>query len=76
MTDQRRAAISLGPVASTYERSQPGIPLADHSVDVDLVDTGRAIPEVARDLSPGGRLGLIWNMRDEPVDRSAAWARS
>jgi SAM-dependent methyltransferase len=55
-----------------------GIPLADHSVDVVLVaqawhwvDAGQAVPEVARVLSPGGRLGLLWNLRDETVD----WVR-
>ncbi|HEY2592380.1 MAG TPA: class I SAM-dependent methyltransferase [Chloroflexota bacterium] len=54
------------------------IPLADSSVDVVLVaqawhwvDPARALPEVARVLSPGGRLGLVWNIRDERVD----WVR-
>lgn len=37
-----------------------------HWVDVD-----RAVPEVARVLRPGGRLGLIWNERDESV----GWVR-
>jgi SAM-dependent methyltransferase len=52
-----------------------GIPLNDHSVDVVLVaqawhwvDLDQAVPEVARVLSPGGRLGLIWNLRDESVE--------
>ena len=49
--------------------------MPDGSVDVVLcaqawhwVDPQRAVPEVARVLSPGGRLGLIWNKRDERVD--------
>ena len=54
------------------------IPLPDSSVDVVLVaqawhwfDVSRAVPEVARVLRPGGRLGLIWNLRDERED----WVR-
>ena len=48
------------------------IPLPDDSVDAVLVaqawhwfDPERAIQEVARGLRPGGRLGLVWNNRDE-----------
>ena len=62
-------------------RAQAGsaetIPLADGSVDAVLVaqawhwvDPLRAVPEVARVLVPGGRLGLLWNRRDE----SEPWA--
>jgi SAM-dependent methyltransferase len=50
------------------------IPLPDGSVDVVLVaqawhwvDPARAVPEVARVLRSGGRLGLVWNCRDERV---------
>lgn len=48
------------------------IPLPDNSVDSVLVaqawhwfDPERAVAEVARVLRPGGRLGLVWNTRDE-----------
>jgi SAM-dependent methyltransferase len=48
------------------------IPLSDHAVDAVVVaqawhwvDVDRAVPEIARVLSPGGQLGLIWNLRDE-----------
>lgn len=48
------------------------IPLPDNSVDAVLVaqawhwfDPERASTEVARVLRPGGRLGLVWNIRDE-----------
>ncbi|GAS99132.1 methyltransferase [Mycolicibacterium canariasense] len=48
------------------------IPLADDSVDSVLVaqawhwfDADRAVAEIARVLRPGGRLGLVWNTRDE-----------
>lgn len=48
------------------------IPLPDNSVDAVLVaqawhwfDPERALAEVARVLRPGGRLGLLWNVRDE-----------
>lgn len=54
------------------------IPLPDNSVDTVLVaqawhwfDADRAVPEVARVLRPGGRLGLVWNTRDERL----GWVR-
>lgn len=50
------------------------IPLGEGAVDAILAaqawhwaDAKRAIPEVARVLAPGGRLGLVWNIRDERV---------
>jgi SAM-dependent methyltransferase len=66
------------PGTSALTGTAEDIPLPDHSVDVVLVaqawhwvDRARAVPEVARVLAPGGRLGLIWNLRDERED----WVR-
>jgi SAM-dependent methyltransferase len=46
------------------------MPLDDGSVDAVVagqawhwVDPGRAVPELARVLVPGGSLGLVWNLR-------------
>jgi SAM-dependent methyltransferase len=61
-----------------HRGSAEHIPLPDDSADAVLVaqawhwvDPDRAVPEIARVLSPGGRLGLLWNLRDETVD----WVR-
>ena len=72
MREQLRRAVPGVPVlGGTGEQ----IPLADHSVDAVLVaqawhwvDPERAVPEVARVLAPGGRLGLLWNRRVEDED--------
>ena len=54
------------------------IPLPDNSLDAVLVaqawhwfDTERAVAEIARVLRPGGRLGVVWNTRDERL----GWVR-
>jgi SAM-dependent methyltransferase len=51
------------------------IPVADASADGVFVssawhwlDPGRAVPEIARVLRDGGRLGVIWTSRDRRVD--------
>ncbi len=74
LTELRRVVPGVPAILGPAEQ----IPLPDDSADVVLVaqawhwvDPGRAVPEVARVLSPGGRLGLIWNTRDESVD----WVR-
>lgn len=63
------------PEVDAHVGSAESIPLPDASVDVVLVaqawhwiDPARAVPEIARVLTPGGRLGLIWNLRDERTD--------
>lgn len=72
MREQLQSALPGVPVlAGTAEQ----MPLEDDSVDAVLVaqawhwvDLPRASAEVARVLRPGGRLGLLWNHRDERVD--------
>jgi SAM-dependent methyltransferase len=66
------------PDTLALEGTAEDIPLEDNSVDAVLVaqawhwvDPERAIPEVARVLRPGGRLGLVWNTRDERL----GWVR-
>jgi SAM-dependent methyltransferase len=70
----RHAVPGVFPLRGSAER----IPLPDRSADTVLVaqawhwvDPARAVPEVARVLSPGGRLGLLCNRRDERTD----WVR-
>ena len=50
------------------------IPVPDASYDAVVAgqayhwfDPARALPEIARVLRPGGRLGLVWNDRDDSV---------
>jgi ubiquinone/menaquinone biosynthesis C-methylase UbiE len=50
------------------------IPAPDASYDVVMVaqafhwfDHDRALPEIARVLKPGGRLAVLWNLRDERI---------
>jgi len=74
LTQLRRAVPGVTALLGSAEQ----IPLPDGAADAVLVaqawhwvDVARAAPEVARVLSPGGRLGLIWNLRDERAD----WVR-
>ncbi|WP_407555359.1 class I SAM-dependent methyltransferase [Streptomyces sp. Pv4-95] len=62
------------PDVQVLEGAGESIPLPDTSVDAVVcaqawhwVDPERAVPEVARVLRPGGRLGLVWNCRDVSV---------
>ncbi|MEV4640088.1 class I SAM-dependent methyltransferase [Actinoplanes sp. NPDC049548] len=74
LTELRRVLPGVPAHIGTAEH----LPLPDHSVDAVVcaqawhwVDLAHAVPETARVLSPGGRLGLIWNLRDETHD----WVR-
>lgn len=60
------------PGVPTFVGSGEDLPLPDASVDLVVlaqawhwVDPERASVEVGRVLAPGGRLGLLWNRRDE-----------
>jgi SAM-dependent methyltransferase len=72
-SDGMRAELSrVLPGVPALTGSAEDLPLDDQSIDAVLcaqawhwVDPARAVPEVARVLAPGGRLGLIWNLRDE-----------
>ncbi|MGY0062237.1 class I SAM-dependent methyltransferase [Streptomyces sp. LZ34] len=62
------------PDVRALEGTGESIPLPDSSVDTLVcaqawhwVDLERAVPEAARVLRPGGRLGLVWNFRDVSV---------
>jgi SAM-dependent methyltransferase len=66
----RRAAAF--PQVTLLAGTAEAIPLDDDGVDAVLVaqawhwvNPTLAVPEVARVLAPAGRLGLLWNIRDE-----------
>lgn len=73
---QMRARLSADlPAVRTLEGSAEAIPLAAGEVDAVVCAqafhwfaTETALREIRRVLRAGGRLGLVWNVRDESVD--------
>jgi SAM-dependent methyltransferase len=70
-----RALPGIAAVAATAQ----SLPLAGASVDAVVCAQAfhwfanrPALQEIARVLRPGGKLGLVWNVRDESVDWVAA----
>jgi SAM-dependent methyltransferase len=73
--DEMRAALAAAvPGASALAGTAESLPLADDSVDAVVAGSAfhwfrgdEALAEIHRVLRPKGRLGLLWNVRDESV---------
>jgi SAM-dependent methyltransferase len=79
--DPRMRAVltERSPGVEALDGTGESIPLADASVDAVFVssawhwlDEHRAVPEIARVLRDGGRLGVVWSSRDREIE----WVRS
>jgi SAM-dependent methyltransferase len=76
---QMRAVLAdRSPGIDVREGTGEAIPLADASADAVFVasawhwlDVARALPQIARVLRDGGRLGVLWSSRDRELD----WVR-
>ena len=71
----RSKLAELVPTARVLDGTAENIPLGDGSADAVVVaqayhwfDGERALPEIHRVLRAGGRLAMIWNVRDEAVE--------
>jgi len=71
----RRVLVRRAPAATAVEGTAEALPVPDASQDAVVgasmwhwVDPARAIPEIARVLRPGGRLGVLWAHPDREVE--------
>jgi SAM-dependent methyltransferase len=71
----REVLAARSPELDVREGWGEAMPLPDASADAVFVSTAwhwldpaRAVPEIARVLRPGGRLGVIWTTRDRDQD--------
>lgn len=73
--DRMRAVLAARhPAVRALAGSAENIPLADSTVDAVFggqmwhwVDPARAVPELGRVMRSGGRLNVLWSMRDDRV---------
>jgi SAM-dependent methyltransferase len=82
MLAELRRELGSAPALRTLAGTAENIPLPDTSVDAVLVgqamhwfDLDRAIPEIARVLTPGGVLAALWNVDDDRVGWVATLAQ-